>query len=742
MPNLRAPAAAALLAAAAVSLHASSPRFFQAATQAEFLKGEVQNVSIDNRGQLTLGPATDLVYETPAPFLWSMLPAADGSIFIGTGNDGKVFRVDRQGNASQFFDAPELEVHALAAAPNGGLYVGTSPDGKIYRVDRNGTGTTFFEPGEKYIWALATDSKGNVYAATGDKGVVYKIGPDGKGAPFYRTKATHATALTFDKSGNLIVGTESPGQVLRVDADGKAFLLLDTQFQEVKALRYDDKGMLFVAAVSGHGGSGAAPAPPADTSSSTSADFSTRTPVPVVTTEVTAVAVGDTASASGSSGTSTHEDKRAPKGAVYRIAPDGLWDELWQSGDDSPYDLTFDAQNRLMIGTGNKGKIFRLEGEPPAPTLVARAAAQQVTSLFRNAKGEILYATANPGKLFRLSADLAQQGTYESEPQDAQIVASWGTIRWRGTFPAGTKVEISTRSGNTETPDETWSSWSPPYGTADGSPITSPKARYLQWRATLTGKGQTPVLTSVNAAYLQRNLRPEVHSVTIEPPGIVFQKPYSTGDPDLAGFDNQTTPDRKLTNAAMTSQSASTSLGRKTYQKGLQTIVWRADDENDDELSYEVDYRREGETQWKVLKKGIDDTVFVWDTTTVPNGTYFVRVVASDAPSNSTETALTGELMSAAFEIDNTPPQIAVRGVRTEAGHPHITFDVMDDHSTIQRVEYSLDGREWTPVFPTDGIADSRQEHYELTLDSAIGPRGVSLRATDSMNNVATAQVN
>ncbi|HEX4347379.1 MAG TPA: hypothetical protein VHZ73_07390 [Vicinamibacterales bacterium] len=742
MPNTRALGGAALLAAAVVTLHASSPRFFQAATQADFLKGEVQDVSIDNRGQLTLGPATDLVYEAAAPFLWSMLPAADGSIFIGTGNDGKVFRVDAQGKTSQFFDAAELEVHALASAPNGGLYVGTSPDGKIYRVDRNGTATTFFEPGEKYIWALATDAKGNVYAATGDKGVVYKIGPDGKGAPFYRSKATHVTALTFDKAGSLIVGTESPGRVLRVDADGKAFLLLDTQFQEVRTLRYDDKGVLFVAAVSGRTSSGAAPAAPPDVSGSSAADFSTRTPVPVVTTEVTAVVVGDTSSTATASGTSTRDDKRSPKGAVYRIAPDGLWDELWQSSDDTPYDLTFDAQNRLLIGTGNKGKIFRLEGEPPAPTLVARASAEQVTALFRNAKGDILYATANPGKLFRLSADLAQQGSYESEPRDAQIVASWGAIRWRGTFPAGTKVEIATRSGNTETPDETWSNWSAPYAAAEGSPITSPKARFLQWRATLTGKGQTPVLTSVNAAYLQRNLRPDVHSVTIHPPGIVFQKPFSTGDPDLAGFDNQTTPDRKLTNAAMTSQGSSSSLGRKTYQKGLQTIVWRADDDNDDDLSYEIDYRREGETPWKVLKKDIDETVFVWDTTTVPNGTYFVRVVASDAPSNSTDTALTGELVSTSFEIDNTPPEITVRNVRVEGGHPRITFDVTDDHSTIQHVEYSIDGREWTPLFPTDGIADSRQEHYELTLEGAIGPRGVSVRATDSMNNVATKQVN
>ena len=125
----------------------------------------------------------------------------------------------------------------------------------------------------------------------------------------------------------------------------------------------------------------------------------------------------------------------------------------------------------------------------------------------------------------------------------------------------------------------------------------------------LTGKNDTPILTSVTAAYLQRNLRPEVQAITVHPPGIVFQKPFSTGDPELAGFENQTTPERKLTNAAMSAQTGSSpSLGRRTYQKGLQTLVWRADDENDDELSYEVRYRREGETTWKVLRDDVSES--------------------------------------------------------------------------------------------------------------------------------------
>ncbi len=728
----------AIVVVALLPAQASSPKFFQAATQNDFLKGDVENLSIDNHGQLTLGPVTELVYETSAPFLWAMVAAPDGTLFIGTGNEGKVFRVDPQGQGSMFFDSAELEAHALALAPNGGLYVGTSPDGKIYKVDRNGTASTFFSGDDKYIWALASDAKGNLYAGTGDKGVIHKITPDGKGTVFYKTNTTHVTALAFDKAGNLLVGTGTPGKVLRIDPDGKPFVLLDSPFQEIRALRFDDKGTLYAAAISGRAGSGAAPIVTDSGADSVTGGAVVRAPIASVSAEITSMSIVDTGSGSAAT---PREDRRSLKGAIYRISPDGLWDQLWESRDDSPYDLAFDRGGALIIGTGGKGKLYRLEGDPLRPTLLARAAAQQVTAFYKDPAGRLYYATANPGKLFRVSPERAARGTYDSDVRDAQMVSSWGTVSWHGSAAAGNTIELFTRAGNTETPDDTWSVWSAAYRNPLGSPITSPKARYLQWRAVLTGKGDGPVLTSVTAAYLQRNLRPQVRTITVHPAGIVFQKPFTTGDPELAGFDDQSTPERKLAAAASALAGGSSSLGRRTYQKGLQTLAWKAEDENEDDLVYDVQFRREGEPAWKTLRKGIGDTILVWDTTTVPNGTYFVKIVASDAPSNPIGTALAGELDSTAFEVDNTAPSIVVGTVRVAGGRTIIPFDVRDDHSPIQRVEFSQDGQRWRGVFPVDGIADSREEHYELAIDGELGERGLTLRASDSMNNVETIHV-
>ena len=388
--------------------------------------------------------------------------------------------------------------------------------------------------------------------------------------------------------------------------------------------------------------------------------------------------------------------------------------------------------------------MYRLEGEPLRPTLLTRAGAQQITAFYKDTRGRLLYATANPGKLFRLAAGRAPRGSYESESRDAQMVATWGDLSWHGTTPAGSRIELFTRSGNTETPDDTWSAWSAPYLKAEGSQITSPKARYLQWRAVLTGQTSGPH-SDVRHGRVSAAQYPAPGAVDHDPPArhrvpeaLLDRAIRSLRDSKISPHPIASSPPRPLPRAAARRPRRSAVAH---IRKGLQTIVWRADDENEDELVYDVLYRREGETSWKMLRKGVQETILVWDTNTVPNGTYFVKIVASDSPANSAADALAGEMDSVAFEIDNTPPSIAIGAVRVERGRTIVPFDVTDDHSPIQRVEFSQDGQHWRSVFPVDGIADSKSERYELSIDGELGERGVTLRATDSMNNVSTAQV-
>jgi sugar lactone lactonase YvrE len=734
--------AAAVCLAAAATLTAATPTFWTVSTQADFLKGDVEDLSIDSDGRVFLGPTAARLAETAAPFLWTLVSGPEGVLFAGTGNEGQVLRIARDGRVTTFFDAAELEVHALAAAPNGGLYVATSPDGKIYQVSADGTSKTFFDPEDKYIWALATGRDGALYAATGEKGAIYRITPDGKGAVFYKTNTTNVVALTVDRDGNLIAGTESPGRIFRIDAQGKAFVLIDSPYKEIHALRLAGDGTIYAAAFSGAPG-GEDRAVPMTTPEPS------RTPVPSVSAEITSITVvGDTSSGvTASPGGSAREPRssRNAKGAIYRIRTDGLWDTVWEAMDDWPFDLLIEKDGALIVGTGKEGKLFRVAGDPARATLLARVSARQVTALLRDAAGRIVGVTSNPGKVFTLSSERAARGTYDSDVRDAGTVATWGAVRWRASAKPG-EVEIFTRSGNTAMPDETWSPWSKPYTLPEGDPIVSPKARYLQWRAVLksdTNAGPGPVLTSVTAAYLPRNLRPEVTSITVHPPGVAFQRPFSTGELEIAGFEDNTSDGRSPAQTSQSTPGSSTppspALGRRVYQKGLQTIVWKADDENDDRLQYDISYRREGETAWRPLKRGLWDPIFVWDTTSVPDGTYYVKVAATDAPSNSPDTALLGEMESISFDVDNTAPHVEVQSAVRSGPRATIKFIVRDDQSAVQRVEYSLDASRWRVAYPVDGIPDSRREEFEVGLDDADSTRNIIIRVTDGMNNVATA---
>jgi WD40 repeat protein len=722
-------AAAVLFAASALS---AGPGFWQAATQADFLRGEVDQLSIDEHGRLTLGPELTRVHDVGAPFVWTAITGADGAIYLGTGNDGKIIKIE-SGKPSVFYDSTEMEVHALAPAPGGGLYAATSPDGRIYRLDTKGQATPFFDPDDKYIWSLAVDRDGNLFAGTGDKGTVYKISPDGKGQRFFATKAAHAVMLAFDQKQQLLVGTGSPGRVFRVDATGRGFLLLDTTYQELRAIRVDPKGVIYVAAQSSRSQSSSdiltdtSPLPPPVTPS-----------IPNVTTEITSIAAVADPTPSSQAATSS-ADRRTATGAVFRVQPDGLWDEIWVPREDAPYDIAIEADGSLLVATGTKGKLFRLSGDPVTAVLVTRVPAQQATMLLRG--GDRTYvATANPGMLMAISSARATKGTYESDVKDARLVSTWGVITWRATVPAGAKVDIFTRSGNTRTPDEAWSEWSGPYANADGSPITSPNARFFQWRAVLTGTAAaSPTLTSISSAYLPRNIRPQVLSITVHPPGVVFQKPFSSGETEIAGLDEDA-QDRRAQNNSPVGGGAP-ALGRRIYQKGLQTVQWKADDDNSDELSYDVFYRREGDTTWRVLKTDLRDTLLVWDTSSVPNGTYVLKVHASDRRSNPADTALGGEFESSSFEIDNVSPTVQLGAIRRDGTRFVVGADVRDADSPVTRVEYSLDAQRWQTAFPRDGILDARHEIFELRLDSDAAGRTLVIRATDALGNVGTGQV-
>lgn len=712
---------------------ASEPKFWTVANQSGFLKGNVDNVVVDSDGRVTLGPTSKVLSETQAPFIWDLHVEPDGALLAGTGNQGQVLRLTQAGESTVLFDSQELQVHAVLRAPNGSLFVGTSPDGRIYRVKGEKDSAPVYDPPDKYIWALAAAADGTVYAATGNKGRVYRINAKGEGSLFYDTKAAHVTALALDEKGRVLAGTSSPGRVYRIDASGKAFVLLDSPFKQIQAIRLGRDGTIYAAAMDPTGKSA-----PAE-SKSDPTESSSEQPVPTVTTDVVVTGVGEVPLSAVSDQAKPEPDATpsAARGAIYRIGPDDMWSIVWESESDLPYDVREEPSGSLLVATGNEGKVYRLEGDPVRTALVAHAAAEQVTRI-EATRDAVYLATANPGKIFRMSTARATEGTFVSEVRDAETAARWGTLRWRAETPPGTRVELATRTGNTSTADATWSDWSSPYRKPTGSTIESPPARYIQWRARLRGSASaSPILTSVTTTYLPRNRRPEITSLTVHPPGVVFQRPFSMNDTELAGLDSATAGQRAAA-ASIAETDGGTVLGRKLYQKGLQTFAWQARDDDDDSLVYGLSFRRAGEREWTPIEHNKTDAFFTWDTSSVADGTYVVRLVASDQGANPPDTALSVERESVPFEIDNTPPTIE-RDPKSSDAPGTVSLIVRDAHSPIQRVEYSTDALSWREAFPADGIADGPDERYAIRLKGA-GATRLIVRASDTMANIATSE--
>ena len=222
--------------------------------RAELLKGDARGVSISDTGVLMLAPRFTEVFNTEQAFIWSSAVDAQGNVYLGTGHDGKTFRVSADGRGTLLHDAAELDVTALAIGRDGAVFVGTSPDGKVYRVTAGGRAEVYFDPADKYIWSLAVLADGSLAVGTGDNGKLYRVrvgrGATPESSLLVATNQTHVMSLAVTAQGDLIAGTDPGGLVLRISPEGKAFALFDAPLREIHALAAAADGSIYALALS------------------------------------------------------------------------------------------------------------------------------------------------------------------------------------------------------------------------------------------------------------------------------------------------------------------------------------------------------------------------------------------------------------------------------------------------------------------------------------------------------------
>ncbi len=717
------------------------PQFWENFSQADLLKGRFDRVSLSPDGKIYSAPAYDLVYDTGQSYVFSMVRDRAGNLFIGTGDEGKVFKVDPQGKGSLYFQAKELNVFAMALDASDALYVGTSPDGKVYKVTGPNQATDFCDPESKYIWSLIFDDAGSLNVATGASGIIYKVDKSGAKSTFYTCGDNHVVCLARGSSNNLLAGTSPAGLILEITPAGKGFALMDAPLEEIRSLTMDRFGAVYAIATSARGAEVAPPPKPLAASAAGAAVSSGTITIEAV--QGIAEKAKETKAVTAPGG---EKESAGAKSAVYAITKEGSIETVYSSSEQTVFDAVVRGDSSLMIATGPKGRLLSIDAAKQV-TVVSDTPEEDLTRLLVD--GDAVYvSSSNQGKVYKLRPQRAQSGTYESSALDAKTVASWGKISWRIANPSGATVELSTRTGNTDKADSSWSDWSPAYG-SPGQQITSPRARYLQWRATFknsSGAASGPMadtLEQVQVAYLQQNLRPQVTSIEVLPYGIELQKQPSLAAGGLTLYTSSTGLDGRSLNAPRERGKEKQPMPpRQVLQLGAQSFTWKATDDNDDSLEYALYFRGDGESDWKLLEKKLIDTFYTLNAAALPDGIYRLKVVASDAPGNPYDKYLIGELVSDPFVIANATPQVEITGNGMSGRRVEAQFRARVLTGRIATAEFSIDGGEWFLVFPVDGIADSVQEEYRIaTSELSTGEHLIGIRASDGDGNTGTARL-
>ncbi|HEU4335414.1 MAG TPA: hypothetical protein VFT32_13045 [Candidatus Eisenbacteria bacterium] len=674
----------------------------------EFFAGEEAiGISIDSEGTLSLGSSWDSLATgiEGASYAWSVARDSKGRVYLGTGDDGRIYRWTPGGKLALVWDTDASEITSLVVDPADNVYAASSPGGVIYRVGAKGDTTRYYDTKEASVWCLLWGKEGALYAGTGNGGKIFRISAADRGTLYAETKDANVMALAQAADGAILAGTAGKGLLVRVERNGGTRVLYDADADELRAIAVLADGSIAVG-----------------TNRAQSGAQTARDPSPYAI-EVTPAG--------------------GAKCGIFLVQPDGSARGLYSPPCEFVYALRPSGANAVVAALGNPAAIFRI-GTDKKYTLLAAPREKQVLALAGEGDAMVV-ATGNPAALFALGPGRARDGLYVSEARDLRSVASWG--RFTARVSGGGAVRLSTRSGLGETPDEGWSDWSAETPLRDGSaPITSPSARFLQYRLRLSGGGgAVPSIATVSVAYRQRNLPPELGAIRVHGP----DQPFREGGPDSrppqvsqvfpsglkVEYSYPSFGPRQVTDAGV------------SWARGIRTVTWDGLDPNGDEVAYTVSIKAADENEWRVLAEEIPDRLLSWDSESFANGDYRVKVVASDRYDNPPDLALQTERVSVPFRIDNVPPRVAslsasARGAKGKKGSIAVTGLASDADTHIASIEYSLDGGEWRQVFPKDGIFDQREEPFEFEIpDVESGEHAITVRASDQDRNVAVGKV-
>jgi hypothetical protein len=760
----------AFISIVAFSAFGVETKVFRDDTFTDFYRGETTGTEILAEGKITIGPLPKRLARTDDAIAWKVaLDRYDDNLFVATGHEGKVWRVQPDGKTELWADLPEVEATAIVVDFTGGVLVGASPSGKIYRVVQAGKPELYFDTKEQQIWDLIFDRDGVLYAATGPHGKIFRIRGPNNGEVYCDTPATNVMALGFMSTGSLLAATQGKAYVLEIPKAHSLHVRYAASDDECRGLAVDASGNIFVAVNSARLASvldrlrtetqapqGASPpqAPGQPQPSATARADALREALASMTSSL-----------AGLGGQSQ----------VVKIEPTGFASTFWTAPEAPIHAIVADPEGKgIYVAAGSHGKIYRLLGDTNY-SLVADVEEQCALSFTSHHK-TIYFTTADRAAVYALGERVTTSGLYASRPIDAGTIVVWGNIMSEAEVPQGSRISLDTRTGNTPDPfDKTWSAWQKATPAGDSLWKTGmPVAQYLQYRLRLEAApdGALPSVDALQFFYVQRNASPVLKSIRVEkiggeatPPSSQPQ-PSSTptagatgtpGRPDLQTGSRPSISSGGLNAllAAMASsrpdaptspsgQPPATALGAPTNSNKF-SVSWDASDPNGDKLIYRVALKADDETEWQTLEKEYTNTRYVLDASLFPDGRYQIQVVASDRQQNPEDVASSATIVSRTFTIDNTPPDVPqLAAKKLGANRWEIRAQAGDALSILASASYCLDSEStWYALLPEDGIFDSEKETFcfEVEPKEKATEHLLRLRVVDREGNARVAKL-
>jgi sugar lactone lactonase YvrE len=690
-----------VLAFSCSSASASVTAVWEVESYKDFDEGEAKAALITSLGQVKPGYRTERT-DVEGGDVWAAVVDGSGTVYLGTDDGGAIYKMSGSKQTKIAKIPGAVAVVALALGKNS-LYAGSMPGGEIWEVPlSSGKPRLIIKLKDvETVWSLAASADGqSLYAGTGPDGKLFRVNPASRSAQLaFETEDKRILAVSIAADGAVWFGTSEKAVLYRHDPRSRATrAMADFSGNEITAIAPFRDGVVTAAN---------------DLQEPSTGGVKTARAVDQAEKKESGGQAAKKVDKAGNDAAGSPVDPprkggRKGSGALWMVRDNGQLRQLHSLTQTYFTAVAATPKGDVFASAADGGRVYMVDSEGSVSTAFD-VEERRVDNVLLGKGGNLLFVTSDGSALYRAGGE-ASKSTYTSKVFDAQVPSMFGRLMWWGSG----EYTLETRSGYTGEPGKGWSEWQKPKDVtragANGSrgTVQSPPGRYFQYRVTF--RNANDALQQTALYYLPQNQPTRVTEVKV-------------------GEDR--------TYGKLTVLDSSPTKTRSPVLK----LSWTVDNEDNDETTYKLDVRQEGQALWRPIETGkpLTSTDFSWNTETFPDGYYRLRVTSHDGRANNAGRAREHTFTTPIFLIDNEKPKLADIEVR----YPKVTAKALDGMSAIAELAYSIDDGTWEVGNTEDGLFDEPKENMRIELPKGLskGLHTLAIRVADEAGNVGAAAV-